>query len=70
MPNWVIKRVNQIGAKEKQGQTFRFLNRRGEPYKWTDEVPDNDSKFQGLRDKEEMAPYPDIGTESPGVELE
>jgi hypothetical protein len=27
MPDWVIKRVNQIGAKEKQGQMFRFVNR-------------------------------------------
>jgi len=32
MPDWVIKRVNQIGAKEKQGRTFRFLNQRAEPY--------------------------------------
>ena len=31
MPDRVIKRVNQISAKEKQGQTFRFLNRRTEP---------------------------------------
>jgi hypothetical protein len=54
----------------KQGRTFRFLNRWAEPYKWTDEVPDNDSEFQGLLDKEETAPYPDISAEPPGVELE
>jgi len=70
MPDRVIKRVNQIGAKEKQGQTFRFLNRRAEPYEWTDEVPDDDSEFQGLLDEEETTPYPDISAEPPGVELE
>jgi hypothetical protein len=66
----VIKRVNQIGAKKKQGQTFRFLNQRAEPYEWTDKVPEDDSEFQGLLDKEETAPYPDISAEPPGVELE
>jgi hypothetical protein len=70
MPDWVIERVNQIEAKEKQGRTFRFLNQQAEPYKWTDEVPEDDSEFQGLLDKEETAPYPDISAEPPGVELE
>ena len=32
MPDSVIKRVNGIGEREKQGRTFRFLNRHGEPY--------------------------------------
>jgi hypothetical protein len=70
MPDRVIKRVNEIGAKEKQGQTFRFLNQQAEPYKWMDEVPEDDSEFQGLLDKEETAPYPDISAEPQGVELE
>jgi hypothetical protein len=39
MPDWVIKWVNQIGAWEKQGCSFRFLNRHANPYEWTDEVP-------------------------------
>jgi len=35
MPDRVIKRVNDIGLHKKQGRTFRFLNRRQEPYAWT-----------------------------------
>ena len=65
MPDRVIKRVNQIGAKEKQGRTFRFLNQQAEPYEWTDKVPEDDLEFQGLLDEEEMAPYPDISAQPP-----
>ena len=70
MPDWVMKRVNQIRAKVKQGQTFGFLNRRAEPYKWTDKFPEDDLEFQGFLDVEETAPCPDISAEPPGVELE
>ncbi len=38
MPDQVIKRVNAIRQREGQGRAFRFVNRRREPYKWTDEV--------------------------------
>ncbi len=55
-------------TQEKQGQEFRLLNRQKEPYDWTDEVPKDDPKFQGLL--EEPAQYPDILAELPGVELE
>jgi hypothetical protein len=41
MPDWVIKRVNAIGACKKQGRGFRFLNRKKEPYEWTDKVPED-----------------------------
>ncbi len=68
MPDQVIKRVNAIGAREKQGQEFWFLNQRKEPYEWTDKVPEDDPKFQGLL--EETAQYPDIPAKLPGVELE
>jgi hypothetical protein len=68
MPNQVIKWVNTIGACEKQGQEFRFLNQRKEPYEWTDEVPEDDPEFQGLH--KETAQYPDIPAKLPGVELE
>ena len=47
MPDRVIKRVNVIGEHKGQGRTFRFLNRRKEPYKWTDSVPEDDPEFQG-----------------------
>jgi hypothetical protein len=70
MPDRVIKRVKAISLREKQGRTFWFLNRRQEPYEWTDTVPKDDPEFQGLlKDKEEAA-YPDISAELPGVELE
>jgi hypothetical protein len=68
MPDRVIKRVNTIGACERQGRDFRFLNRRKEPYEWTDEVPEDDPDFQGLLD--DPAPYPDLSAELPGVPLE
>jgi hypothetical protein len=71
MPDCIIKRVNQIGVKEKQGCTIWFLNRKKEPYQWTDKVPEDDPEFQGLLENEvEMAAYPDISAEMPGVELE
>jgi hypothetical protein len=66
----VIQRVNAIGKREKQGHTFRFLNRDGEPYEWTDKVPEDDPEFQGLLDEtEDTAVYPDISAELPGVLL-
>jgi hypothetical protein len=71
MPDSVIQRVNTIGEREKQGRMFRFLNQRGEPYEWTDEVPEDDPDFQGLLDENEgTAVYPGVSTELPGVELE
>ena len=67
----VIQRVNKIREREKQGRTFRFLNRHGEPYEWTDEVPEDDPDFQGLLDEDEgTAVYPDVSAELQGVELE
>jgi hypothetical protein len=69
MPDCVIKQVNAIGAREGQGCEFRYLNQRCEPYKWTDEVPKDDTEFQGLLNKKEEAVYPDISVKLPGVEL-
>ena len=47
MPDRVIKRVNDIGLREKQGRTFRFLNRRQESYEWSDSVPEMIRNFKG-----------------------
>ncbi len=69
MPDWVIKWVDAIGEREGQGWTFRFLNRQKEPYKWTDDVLEDDTDFQGLLEDEEEAIYPDVSAELPGVEL-
>ena len=56
-----------MGRAEKQGRTFRFLNRRGEPYEWTE----GDPEFQGLlEENEDTAVYPDISAKLPGVPLE
>jgi hypothetical protein len=70
MPNQIIKQVNAIGAREKQGQDFRFLNRSMEPYEWTNVVPKDDPEFHGLLKEEEFATYPDVLVELPEVELE
>ncbi len=70
MSDRVIKRVYTIGAREGQGRTFRFLNRRKEPFEWTDSIPEDDPEFQGLLENEDEAPFPDISAELPGVELE
>ena len=71
MPDSVIQRVNKIGEREMQGRTFRFLNRRGEPYEWTDTIPEDDPDFQGLLDEtDDTAVYPDVSAELPGVLLE
>jgi hypothetical protein len=69
MPDRVIKRVDAIGEHEGQGRTFRFLNQQKEPYKWTDEIPEDDTDFQGLLENEEEAIYPNVSAELPGVEL-
>ncbi len=69
MPDRMIKHVNTIGLREKEGQTFRFTNRSKKPYKWTDSIPEDDPEFQGLLEDEEE-PFPDISAELPGVPLE
>ena len=71
MSDHVIRQVKAIGTREGQGRAFRFLNRRGEPYEWTDEVLEDDPEIQGLLDKnEDTAVYPDISAELSGVVLE
>jgi hypothetical protein len=69
MPDRIIAKVNNIGVKEKQGRTFRFLNQQAQPYEWMDEVPEDNAEFQGLLEEEEAAPYPNLSAEPPGVEL-
>ena len=71
MHDQIIKCVNAIGEQEGQDPKFRFTNCRQELYKWTNEVPEDDLEFQGLLNNDkEMAVYPDISVELPGVELE
>jgi len=71
MADRVIKHVNTIGSREKQGRTFRFTDRLKEPSEWTNFVPEpeDDPDFQGLLEEDE-APFPDISAELPGVPLE
>ncbi len=68
MPNQVIECVNTIGIHKQQGHAFCFLNWQLAPFEWTDSVPEDDYKFQGLLEEEEAA-FPDISAELPGVEL-
>jgi len=68
MSDSIIKRVDAIGKKKKQGRKFRFLNRKKLPFSWTDEVPKDDKESQGLL--EEEAPFPDVNAKLPGVDLE
>ncbi len=56
MSDRVIKWVNQTGLREKQGQTFWFLNRPKEPYKGTDTIPEDNPEFQGLLEEEATLP--------------
>jgi hypothetical protein len=69
MPDCIIKQVNRIGSREKQGCQFRFLNCSKDPYKWTDTIPEDDPDFQGLL-KEEEALFPEVSAEIPGVPVE
>jgi hypothetical protein len=69
MPDRVIKRVDAICLRKKQGRAFLFLNRRQELYKWMDAVLEDDPEFQGLLKDDKEAAYPDISAEPPGVEL-
>ena len=57
-PDRVIKRVKTIGSREKQGCMLRFTDRLKEPYEWTDFIPEDDPKFQGLLEDDE-APFSD-----------
>jgi hypothetical protein len=66
MPDWVIKWVNQIGAREKQRHAFCFLNCHADPYEWTNKVPEDYMEFQGLLEDEEAAPYSVVSAELPG----
>ncbi len=68
MPNCIIKWVNRIGLKEKQGQDFPFLNRSKEPYNCTDTVLEDKLEYQGLLVEEE--PFSVVSAKLPGVTLE
>ena len=68
MPDNIIKKVNKIGLSKRKGCKFRFLNRLGAPYEWTDLVPEDDPEFQGLLEDE--ARFPDVSAMFPGVPLE
>jgi hypothetical protein len=72
MPQRIIKRVNKIGKREKQGRDFHFLNRNKEELDWMDKVPVDDPTLQGLleEDGEQEAIYPNVMAELPGVPLE
>jgi hypothetical protein len=71
MPQRIIKRVNAIDKREKQGRNFCFLNRNKDKFDWTDKVPADNPTLQGLLEEEgkQEATYPDVTAELPGVPL-
>jgi hypothetical protein len=68
LPDRIIKKVNDIGKREKQGRELRFTDRNREAFDWTDVVEEEDDTFQGLLDND--APFPDVPAEMPGVDME
>ena len=52
MPDAIIRRVDKIGAKQKQGRTLSFANHNKEDFAWEDEILEDDSEFQGLLEEE------------------
>ena len=47
-----------------------FANRNRKDFDWSDEVPIDDQRFQGLLVLEPVAQYPDVPAELPGIEME
>ena len=61
----IKSKVTKIVEREAQPGGLVFLDRRREPFAWTDEVPMDDPQFQGLLEPD--APYPDIPDDYPGM---
>jgi hypothetical protein len=71
MLSCIIKRVDTIGLRKKQGRDLRFVNCNKEPYEWMDKIAGDDPNFQGpLKEEEEVAVHPDIRAKLPGRTLE
>jgi hypothetical protein len=71
MPSCIIKGIDRIGLRKKQGREFRFVNQNKERYELTDEILEDDPNFQGLlEEEEEVLVHPDITAELPGVVVE
>ena len=64
VPDKVIKKVNEIGLKDKMQEGLSFKNRNGEEYKF-----DNDNEYEMASNvnKGRLSPFPDIAAEAPGV---
>ena len=68
MPDNIIKKVNKIGLSEHQGREFRFPNRSGAPYEWTDSVPEDDPEFQGLLKEEALFHEGNVSRSASGMQ--
>jgi hypothetical protein len=68
MPDNIIKKVNKIGLSERQGREFRFPNRSGAPYEWTDSVPEDDPEFQGLLKEEALFHEGNVSRSASGMQ--
>ena len=68
MPDATVQRVDKIGTKQKVDRTLSFANCNKEYFAWADEIPKDDSEFQGLLEDE--SPFPDVLAKLQGVQLE
>ena len=66
MPESIIRKVEELAEKEKVDIGLHFRNRHQEMFEWENEEYDNNQN----ESESEVAPYPDIAAELPGIELE
>ena len=70
MPDSILKRVEAIGVKDKNDAKLRFRNRKNERFDWDMEDEDEEELIEDNAVDAEVAPFPDIPAEMPGVGLE
>ena len=58
----VIKQVEEMAVKDGAIKGINFKDRKGVEYKF-----DNDEEYEMLVEPEELAPFPDIPAEAPGI---
>ena len=68
MPDSVINLINDMGTKQKQEGRLRFHNRHNKPFSWTDE-DENEILIEDNAPESQIAPFPSIPAEEPGIPL-
>ena len=70
MPDAIKRRVEAIGVKNKNDSKLRFRNRKNKQFDWDMEDADEEALIEDNAVETLAAPFPDIPTEMPGIELE